>query len=46
MSLQGESPEKSGIPLENRDFGRFRLVMCMPITELNNTIPVLFKTLI
>ena len=33
-----------GNPLKNAIFGRFRLVMCMPITELNDTIPVLFKT--
>ena len=30
-----------GIP---HDFGRFRIVMCIPITKLNVTIPVLLKT--
>ena len=42
--ITGGFPQKLGIPLEKRDFGRFRLVMCIPITELNDTIPVLFKT--
>ena len=37
-----EFPAKNwGNPLEITNFGRFRLVMCMPITL---TIPVLFKT--
>ena len=34
-------PQKSGIP---HDFSWFHLVMCIPITKLNVTIPVLLKT--
>ena len=37
---------KIGESSENRDFSWFRLVKCIPITKLNVTIPVLFKTLI
>ena len=44
MSLQWGFPPKLGNPPENAIFGRFRLVMCIPITKLNVTIPVLFKT--
>ena len=44
MSLQGNSLQKLGNPPKNRDFGWFHLVKCIPITKLNVTIPVLFKT--
>ena len=40
----GDSCQNLGKPPENRDFGQFRLVMCIPITKLNVTIAVLFKT--
>ena len=46
MSLHGDSLPKLGKPLEIANFSRFRLVMCIPITKVNVTIPVLFKTLI
>ena len=36
--------QKLGKPPKNCDFGQFCLVMCIPITKLNVTIPVLFKT--
>ena len=41
MSLQGNSLQNWGFPTI---FGRFRLIKCIPITKLNVTIPVLFKT--
>ena len=49
MSLQWGFPHENwGNPPKFREFQgpHIRLVMCMPITKLNDTIPVLFKTLI
>ena len=43
MSLQGISLPKIGEPPKNCDFARFHLVICILITKLNVTIPVLFK---
>ena len=42
MSFDGDTPQKLGIPC---NFGRFCLVMCIPITKINVTIPVLLKIL-
>ena len=44
MSLSGIPCQNLGKLPENRNFGRFRPVMCMPINKLNVMIPVLLKT--
>ena len=41
---QGFPAKIWGNPPQNRHFGRFRPIMCMPINKLNVMIPVLLKT--
>ena len=43
MSLQWGFPPKIGETPKKCDFGRFHLIMCIPITKINVTIPVLLK---